>query len=135
LKNAVTIHISLSFPQPDQKLTLSTQILTLIKREISRKVLRDIDFSTLPESLLYFMEQLVSRIGRAIFLVIDEVTKPFIKNRDSSEESQKDQLTEFKNFTGMTISGLLEIEGPFLLLCGRTIAVILLKRCRTIERL
>jgi hypothetical protein len=119
LQNAVTIHISLNFPQQDRTEVLPSRMLALIKREISRKVSRDIDFSTLPDSLLDFMKELVSRSDRAIFLVIDEVAKPFIKSFDSSEKIQKDQLTDFKHFTGITISGLLEIEGLFLLLCGR----------------
>ena len=119
LQRAVTIHIKLMFPQPDTSETLSSQIVTLIKNEISSKVIEAVDFSTFPEGLIFFMAELVKRSDRAIFLVIDEVAKPFIETSDRSETVQADQLRAFKNFARISVSELLPIKGLFLLLCGR----------------
>jgi hypothetical protein len=107
------------FPQPDSSETLSSQIVTLIKNDISSKVTEEIDFRTFPEGLIFFMAELVNRSDRAIFLVIDEVAKPFIETSDRSETVQADQLRAFKNFARISISELLPIKGLFLLLCGR----------------
>jgi hypothetical protein len=119
LQRAVTIHIKLMYPQADSSQALSSQIVTLIKNDISSKVSEEIDFSTFPEGLIFFMAELVNRSDRAIFLVIDEVGKPFIKSSDRSETVQAEQLVAFKDFARISISELLPIKGLFLLLCGR----------------
>ena len=118
LENAITIHIRLR-DHSDLGWDLSTQLVTLIKQDVTRKAAHNFDFNSFPETLLPFMQELVKRSDRSIFLVIDGVGDPFRRRNDRSDEVQAEQLAEFKEFTKVPIRKLLGIPGLFLLLCGR----------------
>lgn len=88
LKRAVTVHVSLKKPDADQTESLPAQILALIKKEIASKVAQDIDFETFPDSLVAFMEKFIEESDRPIFLVVDNVSKPFDRNVCSRVNTQ-----------------------------------------------
>ena len=117
LQNAVRVHISLR--KPDSKDSIEKVLLWQIKEALDRGTEARLDFHSFPSNIFKFMEALVRRSRRPIFLVIDEVTKPFIENKYWSEEMQADQLVRFNSFVENVIYRLVKIPGLFLLLCGR----------------
>jgi hypothetical protein len=118
LKGAVTVHVSLKYPDPDQTECLAAQILTLIKKKIASKVAQEIDFETFPDSLVAFMQKFIEASGRPFFLVLDEVSRPFVRDTSYFGRNDATQLTGFKEFIQVSISELLKIKGLFLLLCA-----------------
>ena len=119
LSKAVTLHIVLSESAVSWEGGITGQILDLLRYEIRKKASRFVEFSTSPRTLEFFLRSLVARSSRPIFLVIDEVAAPFFHPDYISNKIQKVQTGRFRAFLRDVILPILQIEGLFLLLCGK----------------